>query len=340
MEHPHPSLSPQPTLTFSSVHPNPLLAAPPLHIGWSKRQGASVKAEKSPTADLACPHGELQPARAAKRVAVPADIWRFLRDLWRRQRLAEAQDAAAGKPAPVGRGRGHKASSADAGGVNGSAGAGVGAGAGSPSPPAVDCMDLTGDDAPGLAASGKAGKRETVEIDQDDRVIGDDDDDEDDMQMIDAPSAQAGGAPAGAAPEAAGAGGLREDEDGSANRRSREASAVPPSREGTADVEAPVPPSELGAAADAAAGKPAATAAAAAAPARIPTAAELEAMCPELPVGRVFECELCREAAGQAASAHADSRRQLDMERNALSGLKMEAWPQLTPGCQYYMVPT
>ncbi|KAG2444722.1 hypothetical protein HXX76_001466 [Chlamydomonas incerta] len=307
--------------------------------GWSKRQGASVKAEKSPTADLACPHGQLLPARTAKRVAVPADIWRFLRDLWRRQRVAEAQDAAAGKPAPAGRGRGRKAAgaagagaegSADAEGTNGSAGAGAraGVGAGSSSPSAaVDCLDLTADDAPGPAARGKAGKHEAVEIDQDDG------DDDDGVQLVEAPQ-QAGGEALGAAAAAEG------QEDGSAGRRSREASAVPPSREGTADVEAPVPPSELGAAADAAAADAAAATAAAAKPPHIPTAAELEAMCPELPVLRVFECELCREAAGQAASAHADTRRQMDMERNALSGLKLEAWPQLMPGCRYYMVPT
>ncbi|KAG2448999.1 hypothetical protein HYH02_005753 [Chlamydomonas schloesseri] len=293
--------------------------------GWSKRQGASVKAEKSPTADLACPHGQLQPARTAKRVAVPADIWRFLRDLWRRQRLAEAQDAAAGKPAPAARGRGRKAAAGPPTGTNGKCSGG--AVAGSPSPGAVDCMDLTADDAPGPAAggSGKAGKHEAVEIDQDD--------DDDDFEMMDPPQQAAGAAPAAdaAGGEVAGA---EAGEDGSAGKRLREASAVPPSREGTADVEAPVAPSELGATGEAG------SVAAAAKAVHVPSAAELEAMCPELPVGRVFECELCLDAAGQAASAHADNRRQLDAERSALSGLKMETWPQLAPGTQYYMVPT
>ncbi|GFR39860.1 hypothetical protein Agub_g358, partial [Astrephomene gubernaculifera] len=65
--------------------------------GWSRRQGASIKAEQSPTAALLCPHRQLLPAsivKTARRIAVPADIWFFLRDLWRQQKLQEAKDEA------------------------------------------------------------------------------------------------------------------------------------------------------------------------------------------------------------------------------------------------------
>lgn len=69
----------------------------PRAAGFLQRKGASIKADKSPTEELTCPHRMLLPERirTAKRVAVPAAAWRQLRGLWREQAERDAATRAA-----------------------------------------------------------------------------------------------------------------------------------------------------------------------------------------------------------------------------------------------------
>ncbi|EFJ43553.1 flagellar-specific protein Ssa14 [Volvox carteri f. nagariensis] len=234
--------------------------------GWSKRQGASVKAEKSPTADLACPHGQLLPAaivKSARRVAVPGDVWCFLRDLWRQQRVREAQEAAEARTSAAAK-TGRRAASCGGGGGGSSA-----------APEAADCLDLTGDDL-GPGAGGDA-------------------------------------AVAAGKPVASSNGNGDSDDDGSVVEVMERSAGG-----GRGDEAEDAPEAAAGA---------------------VPTVQELDALCPELQVGRVHECLMCRTAAGQAAEAHADTRRQVDAERAALGGLAGEVVPTLEPGGRYYLVP-
>ncbi|KAG2495617.1 hypothetical protein HYH03_006217 [Edaphochlamys debaryana] len=275
--------------------------------GWSKRQGTSVKAEKSPTADLVCPHAQLldpSAARNARRVAVPRDVWAFLKHLWRQQRVREATEeataAAAGAAAGGGGGGGRKG----AGGRGRGRGRGKAGSAAAAATAAadVDCMDLTSDgpaaedtEEPAAAAAAAAPAANAA------AAAADSGDDDDVLEMTE--------------PEP---------------RGPRAPSAVPSSREATIDPEAPLAPSSAAAAA-ATSGAP---------PRRIPTPAELDALCPELPVGRVAVCRACSAAAGQAAEAQADSKRAVESERAVLGALSLEVVPTVEPGQRYHLVPS
>ncbi|GLI70002.1 hypothetical protein VaNZ11_014736, partial [Volvox africanus] len=249
--------------------------------GWSKRQGATVKAEKSPTADITCCHGQLlheSIIKTARRVAVPHDVWCFLRDLWRQQRVKEAQESLEV--------RNNCSSAIPTKGSRGSRAAGT----------AVDCLDLTGNDQgsrAGAAAAGSGGgnamKDPGVKDDDDDCVV----------EVLERNGADV-----------------------------RAVVSAPPSREATADAD------EVKAAGIATAATLLSTLPA------VPTPRELEAMCPDLQVGRVRVCRKCRASAGQAAEAKADTRRLVDAERAALGGLAMEVVPIVEPGTQYYLVPS
>ncbi|GIL82023.1 hypothetical protein Vretimale_1532 [Volvox reticuliferus] len=256
--------------------------------GWSKRQGASVKAEKSPTADITCRHGQLLPEsvnKAARRVAVPPDVWRFLRDLWRQQRAKEALEVRNNCSSAITTkgGRGSRATSRS----------------GSAAATAVDCLDLTSDDlgpraitrtGAAVAGSDSGNVRKNPG--------GKDDDDSCAVEVLEWNGADV-----------------------------RAVSSAPPSREATADAD------EVETAGIA-------TAASLSPLPAVPTPQELEAMCPDLMVGRVHVCRECRAAAGQAAEAKADTRRQLDAERAALGGLAVEVVPTVEPGTRYYLVPS
>ncbi|GIL43949.1 hypothetical protein Vafri_1528 [Volvox africanus] len=249
--------------------------------GWSKRQGATVKAEKSPTADITCCHGQLlheSIIKTARRVAVPHDVWCFLRDLWRQQRVKEAQESLEV--------RNNCSSANSAKGARGSRAAGT----------AVDCLDLTGDDQgsrAGAAAAGSGGgsarKDPGVKNDDNECVV----------EVLERNGADV-----------------------------RAVSSAPPSREATVDADE-VEAAGIATAATLLSPLPA-----------VPTPRELEAMCPDLQVGRVRVCCECRASAGQAAEAKADTRRLVDAERAALGGLAVEVVPTVEPGTRYHLVPS
>lgn len=66
--------------------------------GWLKRSGASIKADKSPTCDIACPHGGLLTSKQARRLSVPYFVFTFLKRLWLQDRK---RDVITGKAKPI-----------------------------------------------------------------------------------------------------------------------------------------------------------------------------------------------------------------------------------------------
>lgn len=239
-----------------------------------------MKAEKSPTADITCPHGLLLPAsvvKTARRVVVPADVWNFLRHLWRQQRMQEAPEAssagAAARVAP-----------------KTSRGSCTASRRNSATVAEVDCLDLTGEDhEPGRPVQ-RGSNPSASPVQGND---GNDDDDDHDCLVEEL------------------------------ERMPVVAQAA--SSDAPADMGEPLAGSERGVAARSSGA--------------VPTAQQLDALCPELQVGRVHECRKCMAAAGHAAEMQADTRRQIDMERTALGGLASDVMPTLEPGAQYYLVP-
>lgn len=289
--------------------------------GWVKRQGTSVQVEKSPTQELACPHGQLMPAvagKTARRIAVPGDVWALVRDLWRTERTRLAQEGPKAGRGGAAKGRGGKRGQAAA--------------------EAVESVDLTDDSGPaagcgkesnGNAAAGssKVAEKRKAESNGEEIDLVDDDDD-DDVVMVEPAEAAGQQQQEGQAPATGG--------EGSA----REASAVPSSREAT--VEPPAP------AAAAATPPPAGKGPSAASPpheeqqqqqGRVPTQAELDAQCPVFRVGACRECRQCAQTAGWHADEAAGTRRQATAEKTALANLAEDAILPLDLKQTYFLVP-